>query len=852
MNLSPTHSLWSKIPSYLCLNIFLSVCGAIAFPHPAAAELTKTLPYPTQIVEGQEECIIFGQNESDFTPQEKYVKQTWTPIEKLTWQKLCQGEIAGAPNDIEDPEQRDIVVEQLKEYCSSYIKIPERANQECQSIEDNTTQFPEFKLSGSFLETILLREPFRSALPRTIVIKKAIFDEALDFSSSVIDREIHLEETTFYGHVKFEKAKFSQSVYFNDSTFHKTLALNDASIQGSLFARGITFENYCYVNDLPQTPIDGKNERILINLKGIQVDNDIHLNEVNVSGISHNSECPANSLTRVPGEEYIFWPLSALAARIGNSLYLDHANLDISFLCEDFFHISCQGIDLTAVKLGDAISITRDAGFSSLSLKKSQMKTVLIRISDDENQAVSDVSDIAKRMRKWERANLNKSSANARKDSDETEGTNYNSIFFLNIGLQDAIANNFQVLGNGQKQISHQAPQVSLQELKEGCTIKFDGFQYKNVNQNGFKILNLCLKEDLLQEEKKTDPDFFAFFQPLEQAATIAREQGNYPLEKELLYRRKKLELKVASQNQWSLAQVGLWFSDVIYGFGYKRANILPWVLLLWAAGSFLAFLRITQKQKEILENALKIRNQEIDDEMILDENGNINHHRCCTESLKINEISHLIDSIERIIFLGKPVAHSDESSVQLDHEIFIVFANELKDEKWSSMGLKGEFLSQSKNKIYFPLELIEKKGKGSVVSVGDFRREIKNLLDRLEIRNPGHQKVGFCQNLLPDSQQWLIYAPLGKVSDQDSLILSLDSEKSQALGLDHLRWQCLSKSLIYSADLLLPFIELDQALHDFIFLDSKEGTRFYFIIQKLLAAAIASILLPLLFVTGL
>ena len=59
-------------------------------------------------------------------------------------------------------------------------------------------------------------------------------------------------------------------------------------------------------------------------------------------------------------------------------------------------------------------------------------------------------------------------------------------------------------------------------------------------------------------------------------------------------------------------------------------------------------------------------------------------------------------------------------------------------------------------------------------------------------------------------------------------------------------------RSALYSFDLLFPVIELDPELHGFIFDESEGFARFYFIFQKLIAAVIASILLPILLTTGL
>ena len=57
---------------------------------------------------------------------------------------------------------------------------------------------------------------------------------------------------------------------------------------------------------------------------------------------------------------------------------------------------------------------------------------------------------------------------------------------------------------------------------------------------------------------------------------------------------------------------------------------------------------------------------------------------------------------------------------------------------------------------------------------------------------------------------------------------------------------------LLYSFDALIPLINLDEKLHKFIFDDSHGIPKSYFIVQEILATIIVSIILPVLFITGL
>ena len=64
--------------------------------------------------------------------------------------------------------------------------------------------------------------------------------------------------------------------------------------------------------------------------------------------------------------------------------------------------------------------------------------------------------------------------------------------------------------------------------------------------------------------------------------------------------------------------------------------------------------------------------------------------------------------------------------------------------------------------------------------------------------------------------------------------------------------WRVIWSSILFSFDELVPIINLDENLQQFIFDDAEGFTRVFFLIQKLMAAVLASILLPIFFVTGL
>ena len=141
----------------------------------------------------------------------------WTEPEKWAWTQICEGKEANFN-------------ERLKE------KLDPRNPAHDGEWSD------ERKLSSIFLETILLHEPFRSAIPRRGVrIIGAYFSNAIDLTDASIERPLLLHKSRFRSQVDMNRLRTLASISLEGSKFDCDLNMDSASVGGGLFMRRAEF-----------------------------------------------------------------------------------------------------------------------------------------------------------------------------------------------------------------------------------------------------------------------------------------------------------------------------------------------------------------------------------------------------------------------------------------------------------------------------------------------------------------------------------------------------------------------------------------------------------------------------------
>ncbi|NIN01208.1 MAG: hypothetical protein GTO24_24880, partial [candidate division Zixibacteria bacterium] len=133
---------------------------------------------------------------------------SWTPQEKWAWEQVCQEKIADF-NKAED---------------YGGVLHPKEVE-----------KWPEGRiLRFAFLETILLHEPYRGALPRYGVrIRGAWFKESLHLEYAALSHMLRLDTCRFESDVNLSSLKAHRLLSFDGSKFTGKLNMNGMEAAGS-------------------------------------------------------------------------------------------------------------------------------------------------------------------------------------------------------------------------------------------------------------------------------------------------------------------------------------------------------------------------------------------------------------------------------------------------------------------------------------------------------------------------------------------------------------------------------------------------------------------------------------------
>jgi uncharacterized protein YjbI with pentapeptide repeats len=190
----------ARMPAMKCLRflaIFLMGLATAALASPNAALAEPTLP--------GEPCEIEPPRDSQ-TGEHK-----WTPQERWAWKQICEG--------------READFNQLY----GVTLDPKEAD----GWNDDR------KLRSSFLETILLHEPFRGALTRKGVrIIGAWFLEPIDLENANLEHELRLDDSRFDSTVNLRRLETEHGISLEGSKFTDTLDMEGLQVEKDLFMRG--------------------------------------------------------------------------------------------------------------------------------------------------------------------------------------------------------------------------------------------------------------------------------------------------------------------------------------------------------------------------------------------------------------------------------------------------------------------------------------------------------------------------------------------------------------------------------------------------------------------------------------
>jgi hypothetical protein len=140
----------------------------------------------------------------------------WTEQEKWVWKEVCQGRVA----DLHQREGRHLLPNEKEGWPSTRI------------------------LSSTFLESILIHQPFIGALPhRGVRINGAWFNSPIDLSDAVITKPMALNGCRFDEDVNLSRVETSHWISLAGSAFHGTLFMPRLQVRGSLRLNANAFFN---------------------------------------------------------------------------------------------------------------------------------------------------------------------------------------------------------------------------------------------------------------------------------------------------------------------------------------------------------------------------------------------------------------------------------------------------------------------------------------------------------------------------------------------------------------------------------------------------------------------------------
>ncbi len=234
----------------------------------------------------------------------------WTKPEKWAWTQICEGRIANFNKRLNE-------------------KLDPRKPDHDDKWSDKR------KLSSRFLETILLYEPFRSAIPRRGVrIFGAYFPNSIDLTDALIKRPLELDQSRFKSQVAMPRLRTSTFVSLQGSKFDSDLNMDSISVGDALFMRNAEFNK--------------------VDLRGAQIGD--HLD---MSGSIFKSE--------------LFMP----SASVGSSLFVRKAEFDAVVLrgAEIDGQLDMEGatfkgkLDMGSASIGGSLFMRRKAEFDEIILR---------------------------------------------------------------------------------------------------------------------------------------------------------------------------------------------------------------------------------------------------------------------------------------------------------------------------------------------------------------------------------------------------------------------------------------------------------------------------------------------------
>jgi uncharacterized protein YjbI with pentapeptide repeats len=225
----------------------------------------------------------------------------WSSQERWVWNQVCEGKIADF-NTVKK-HRSTLDPRKLEGWSEKHV------------------------LSSQFLETILLYEPFRSALPRYGVrIIGAWFQKPLDLHNATLAHPLMLGKCRFEGSVRLDSLKTPDLLLLSGSKFTGPLNMEVLRVGSSLFMRdGAEFADV----DLRGAKIDlqfnmeGSKFAGFLNMNTVQVGGSLHMEGAEISTANLGSAKIDDQL--IMNRSKFIGPLNMGGLHVGTSLFMEGA-----------------------------------------------------------------------------------------------------------------------------------------------------------------------------------------------------------------------------------------------------------------------------------------------------------------------------------------------------------------------------------------------------------------------------------------------------------------------------------------------------------------------------------------------
>ena len=257
---------------------------------------------------------------------------SWSAPEKWAWQRICVGEIAD-----------------YDQLLNQRLRDTRNPDKDCQPSDHR-------ELNSEFLETILLYEPFRSAIPRRGVrIVGAYFPNDVDLSDARFNSPISIDDSCFESEVNLHRLSTTEHISFDGSRFAAKVDMESASVELELFLGHANFEELDLTNAKFHHLLDMQGSTVvgLVNMESISVGADLELSNADFADfILVHAEIGG----KLQMMDSTFASMHLKGSRIGGQINMTNSTL--------------EGIlDLDSASVGGDVFMRGDARFESVVLQ---------------------------------------------------------------------------------------------------------------------------------------------------------------------------------------------------------------------------------------------------------------------------------------------------------------------------------------------------------------------------------------------------------------------------------------------------------------------------------------------------